>query len=101
VRAGARGVFGCWAEEVAGGCEGGERHWGWWWRGGLAGGSARVDHTCRMVSLKPRMVLTGIIGRPSDLSKHLKINQGPNSLNILLIYSELINSNSNVSEMHA
>ncbi len=42
MRAGARGVFGCWAEEVAGGCEGGERHWGWWWRGGLAGGSARV-----------------------------------------------------------
>jgi len=54
-----------------------------------------------MVSLKPWMVLTGIIGRPSDLLKHLKINRGPNSLNILLISPELINPNPNVSEMHA
>ena len=54
-----------------------------------------------MVSLKPQMILTEIIKRPSDLLKHLKINQGSNSLNILLIYSELINPNFNVSEMHA
>jgi len=35
------------------------------------------DHTCWMVSLKCRMVLTGIIGRPSDFLKHLKTNRGP------------------------
>ncbi len=58
------------------------------------------DHTCWMISLKPQMILTEIIERSFNLLKHLKINQDPNSLNILLIYSELINSNFNVSEMH-
>jgi len=32
------------------------------------------DHTCRMVSLKCRMILTEIIRRPFNLLKHLKIN---------------------------
>ncbi len=46
------------------------------------------------------MILIEIIKRSFNLLKHLKINWGSNSLNILLIYSELINFNFNVSEMH-